>query len=225
MAYTKQIHLLLASVLLASGALAQTRDGQAANSAPGADEVSAARSHYTRTADLSPDANDGKTLAQFSRRRPGPPFPPHGYPRGTYQTPWMEHGNAGHAVIGAAIGFGVGAALGAISNGHKGTPVGAGAIVGGALFGFIGGAIGAAHGGPHPFARRGRVFRPSWPEEDEESDLRSHSKAKEGNPGQSVSARPASPSHPAGVEEMAPPSSRTPAVPRTLRRVSGRQEP
>jgi hypothetical protein len=208
---------LLASLLLAPSVMAQMTEDrrpetETEKDTRRIDDISAARSRYTETPEVSPDANDNNILAQLPRRGPGMPFPSRrGYPRGSYQTPWMNHGGAGHAVIGAAIGFGVGAALGAISNAHQGTPVGAGAIVGGALFGFIGGAIGAAHGGPHPFARRGRAYRPSWPEDDEESHLRSH--PKDGLAEQSVSARFVSPSQPAGVEAMAPPSPGIPAVP------------
>jgi hypothetical protein len=210
MRYPRVIPSFLASLLIASSAPAQTADGPTAN-LPEHNQIAAARSQYTQTAEISPDANDD-TVAQLPRRGPRTPFPPRqGYPRGSYPTPWMEHRNPGHALIGAAIGFGLGATLGALSNAHKGAPVGSGALVGGALFGFIGGAIGAAHGGPHMFARRTRVYRPSWPEADEESHLRSHS--KDGHAEQSVSARPASPSPPTGVEAMALPSPGMPAIP------------
>jgi hypothetical protein len=214
MKHTRKYYFLLALVLLASVALAQTRDSLEADKISAEDSISAARSKYAQTSNSSPDA-DNPTLAQVPRRRPARPFPARrGYPRGTYQTPWMEHGNPGHALIGAGIGIGVGAALGAVSNANKGAPVGAGAIVGGALFGCIGGAIGAAHGGPHMFAHRGRVYRPSWPDDDEESHLRFPS--KDSHAEQSVLARPASPSQPTGVEAMAPSSSGTRTVPGNL---------
>jgi hypothetical protein len=205
--------VLLASVLLASVALAQTRDSLKEESISAEDSISAARSQYAQTSNISPDA-DNAILAQLPRGGPARPFPARrGYPRGTYQTTWMEHGNPGHALIGAGIGIGVGAALGAISNANKGAPVGSGAIVLGALFGFIGGAIGAAHGGPHMFAHRGRVYRPCSPEDDEESQLHSHSKAKEGSLGQSVLAKQASPDRPIAAEAMPPLNSGMPAVP------------
>ncbi len=140
--------------------------------------------------------------------------PSEGYPRGTYQTPWRDHGNAGHILIGAAIGFGIGAALGANQSAHNGTPVAGGVIVGGGLFGFLGGCVGKAVGdfqGLHyASVYRRRTYRPSWPEDqpedrpehDEQGDLRSHSKAKDHH--SEASAKPASPGQPAGVEAVEP---------------------
>jgi hypothetical protein len=209
MRHTKHIHLLLASVLLASGASAQTRDSQVANSSSGENSISAARSRYAQTADISPDTNN-TMLAQLPRGGPGQPFPPRrGYPRSSsYQTQWMDHSNAAHALIGAAIGFGIGAALGANSSARNGTSVGAGVMIGGGLLGLIGGVIGSGTGGHYPFAYRRRVYRPSWPDDDEESDLRSHYKARERDPGHSASATQSSPSQPTGVEAMVQSSSR-----------------
>src|ERR1019366_59862 len=108
MKHIKKSFFLLAPVLLASVALAQTRDAQVANSASEENSIAAARSQYTQTSDIPPDPSN-TTLAQLPRGGPGRPFPPQrGYPRGTYQTPWMDHGNGRHIFIGAAIGFGVG---------------------------------------------------------------------------------------------------------------------
>jgi hypothetical protein len=208
MRHIQHIHLLLASVLVASVALAQTREKQAADIAPAEDAISAARSQYTPTTSTSTDINDGKTLAQFNRPMPGRPFPPqHGYPWG-YQTPWTHHGGAGHVLIGAAIGFGVGAALGAHQSAQNGTPVSGGIIIGGGLLGLIGGCIGEAVGtfpGLHySSARRRRGYRPSGPEDDEESNLRSPSKPKEDHP--EASAKSASSSQSDDVEATAAPS-------------------
>jgi hypothetical protein len=219
---TKPILFLLASVLVASAAFAQTvqtKDRQAADSAPAGDAISAARSQYAQSASVSSDADD-KTLAQFPRGGPGRPFPPQGrYPRERYETPWMDHGGAGPVVIGAAIGFAIGAALGANQSAHNGTPVSGGIIVGGGLLGLIGGCVGKAvstfPGGHYSFAHGRRTHRPSWPEDDEESDLRSHSKAKEGYAEASASPKPA-PGQPAGVEAIARPLPGMPAVPYSL---------
>jgi hypothetical protein len=207
MKHTKKFSFLLAPVLLASVAFPQTRDKQAADSTPAENAISAARSRYIQTADILPDA-DNTTLAQLHRGGPARPFPPQrGYPRETYQRPGADHGSAGHILIGAAIGFGVGAALGANQSAHNGTPVGGGIIVGGGLFGLIGGCVGQAvgtfHGMHYASAHRRRANRPSWPEDDEESELRSHSKAKEGNHAE-ASAKPASPGQPAGGEALEP---------------------
>jgi hypothetical protein len=207
MRHAQHIHLLLVSVLLTSLASAQTTDRQAADGAPAEDAILAARSQYTQATSVSSDA-DNKTLAQFPRGGPGRrPSPPRGrYPRERYQTPWMDHGGAGHIVIGAAIGFFVGAALGANQSAHNGTPVSGGIIVGGGLLGLIGGCVGKAvgdlQGVPYASVRRRRTSRPSGPEEDEQSDLRWHSKPREDHP--SVSAKPASPGKAAGVDALEP---------------------
>jgi hypothetical protein len=211
MRYPRVIPSVLASLLIVSSAPAQTSDAPTANNLNAGSEIAAARSQYTQTPEI-PDANDDTIVAQLPRRGPRTPFPPQrGYPRGTYQTPWMEHGNAGPAVIGAVIGFGVGAAIGACGSDRSGTTLEGRVIIGGTILSVIGGAIGAAHGGPHPFARRRRVYRPSWPEGDEESDLRSHSKERDA--GQSVSTRQAFPRQSTGIEATAPPSSEARAVP------------
>jgi len=207
MRHTQHIHLLLVSVLVTSVAFAQTRDRQAADDAPAEDAISAARSPYTQAASVSSNS-DNNTLAQFPRGGPRRPFPRQGrYVRERYQIPWMDHGGAGHIVIGAAIGFAVGAALGANQSAHNGTPVSGGIIVGGGLLGLIGGCVGKAvgdlqglHYGSVP---RRRTSPPSGlDEDDEESDLRWHSKPKENHPG--VSTKPASPRQAAGVDALEP---------------------
>jgi hypothetical protein len=198
MKLTGNFSFLLAPVLLASVVFAQTRDERAAGPASGSDEISAARSQYTPgvSPDTKPDAPDDNTLAQFRRARPGMQFPrQRGYPRGNYQTPWMDHPSAGHVLIGAAIGFAIGAALGARNSTQNGTTVSGGIMIGGGLFGLIGGCVGAAIGssysGLHPFAHR-RFYRPSWPrdDEDEKGDLRADS--TRGHPELSPPAKPAS---------------------------------
>jgi hypothetical protein len=187
MRHTKHLYLQLAPVLAAAVAFAQTTNSQAADSAPAEDAIAAARGQYTRPV-ISIDADDGKTLAQFNQRRPRPPFARQpGYPWGNYQTPWMHHDNAGHVLIGAAIGFGVGAGLGAHQSARNGTPVSGGIIIGGGIFGFIGGCVGGAVGefsGMHYSSiRRRRGYRPSWPVDDEESNLHSHAKGQRMSPG------------------------------------------
>jgi hypothetical protein len=193
---TKHTPLLLASLLMASVTFAQTKDEQRADPAP-ADVISAARSRYIQTAGISPDA-DNRVVAQFQRGAPPRPFPvQHGYTRGSYQTPWVDHGSAGHILIGAAIGFGVGAALGAKQSAQNGTPVSGGIVLGGALFGLLGGCVGRAVGdlqGLHYWsAHSRRVYRPSWPEDDVESKNDSHSKAMENAREPSEAAKPAAP--------------------------------
>jgi len=169
MKHTKYLFFLLALTVPASTALAQTTVEPTSKSLPDEDRISAARGRYASTADGSQLDSDRKILAQFPRRGPGPPVPLHrGYPRReSYQSPWMDRGSPGHALIGAAIGFGIGAAVGAAGSAHNKTSVGSGAICGGALLGLIGGALGASLNGPHHFAHRRTVYPPSSPEDEE----------------------------------------------------------
>jgi hypothetical protein len=206
--YTGFLPFLLASLTLASSTMAQTIEPQRTNTGAevetekdtrSVDSVAAARSKYTRTSDTSPDASN-PTLAQLRGGGPGRPFPSQrAYPRGTYQTPWADHGHAGHILIGAAIGFGVGAALGANSSARNGTPVSGGIVIGGGLFGFLGGCVGKAVGdlqGLHfASARHRRTSRPSAPEYDEESELAQHPHTEETHKEASVES--AVPSQPA----------------------------
>jgi hypothetical protein len=168
MRHTHKFSLLLASILLASATLAQTNNPSDADASTEGDSIAAARTRYAQTASAQQDDSNDGTLAQFSQ--PGR-FPRRsGYPRQqSYQTQWMDHGNARHVLIGAAIGFGIGAALGASHSAHNGTPVGGGVLIGGGIFGFIGGAIGSGFGGSHPFAHRRRGL-PMPGSEDEEAN-------------------------------------------------------
>jgi len=188
MKHTRKSSFLLALVVLAPVALAQSRNSLKEDNISAEDSISAARSQYTQTSSSLPNA-DTTTLAQLPRRGAARPVPARrGYPRGSYQTQWMEHGNPGYALIGAGIGVG-------------------------ALFGFIGGAIGAAHGGPHMFTHRGRVYRLSSPVDDEQSQLGSHSKAKKGSLGRPVLVRQGSPDHQVAAEVVPPLNSGMLAVP------------
>jgi hypothetical protein len=175
------LSFLLASLVLASMALAQTteaRQTETEKDLRSGDTISAARSPYTQNAKAegaSRDAGDAMLLAQRFQPRPMPPFrPQRGYPQGSYRTPWMDHGSAGHALIGAAIGFGLGGALGAAANRdhHSGATAGAVVLCGG-LGALIGGAIGGSHGGGFAFTHHRRIYRPSG-REGEESDLNAH---------------------------------------------------
>jgi hypothetical protein len=205
--YIPFLSFLLASLALASSTMAQTtEDRQTEENTRSIDSIAAARSQYTQTPEISSDADNTK-LAQLHRSGPGRPFPPQrGYPRRIYQTPWVDHGNAGHIFIGAAIGFGIGAALGANNSARSGTPVAGGIIVGGGLFGLLGGCVGKAVGDlqgiQYSSARRRRTYRPSWPEDDEQSDRGSPSKARRQHQ-QEASAKPASLGQQAEVATMA----------------------
>src|ERR1700691_5205472 len=184
--YIPLLSFLLASLTLASSTMAQSIKDQRDETEQdirSIDSIAAARRQYTQTSDISPETSNA-TLAQLHGGEPARPFPSQRpYPRGTYQTPWMDHGNAGHILIGAAIGFGIGAALGAHNSARDGTPVAGGIVIGGGLFALLGGCVGKAVGdlqGLHyASAHHRRSNRPAGPEDDEQSEFRSHSKAKE----------------------------------------------
>jgi hypothetical protein len=172
MKYTRRILPLLALLLMASAALAQTETKLTPDTPSPSEEITAARSRYLQTADMATEANDSKTLAQVRNRMPGRPYPPqrgHSH-QGSQQRHWMDSGNAGHALIGAAIGFGLGALAGAKANQapYPGDTARAVFLVGG-VGALIGGAIGASHGASRSFARRKGIYSPSRPE-DEETD-------------------------------------------------------
>ena len=183
--YIPFLPLLLSLLTLAASPLAKaTEDRQTEKDPSLGSAISAARGPYTENAgveSISRDPGKGTTLAQFSqggisRGRPARPFPPHhGYPRGSYQSPWRDHGSAGHAAIGAVIGFGLGAALGAAGNTdrHAGTTRAGTALIIGGLGAFIGGVIGGAHGGPYGFAHHRKTPPPAL-RGDEEPDLNAH---------------------------------------------------
>jgi hypothetical protein len=183
MRYPKHVSFLpflLAFTISASSALAQTaenRETDHGEERSSRDPISVVRSPYTTNAcarDISGDSDNGIRLAQLSRsglmhRSPSH----HGYSRRNYQTPWMDHGNAGHALIGAAIGFGLGAAFGVAANAdhHSGTN-GAAVLIFGGLSALVGGAIGGAHGGPFAFAHHRKISRPPWTTDEEEEESR-----------------------------------------------------
>jgi hypothetical protein len=176
--------VLLASVMLASSALAQITLSQASDDRqtdgqkdfPSNNAISAARNQYAQNGkaeSVSSHAVDNMTVAQFSPRNgPMRPYRPnHAYPRGSYQSPWMDHSKGRHVLIGAVIGFGLGAALGAKANKNPnpGTTTGAVVLVGG-IGALIGGAIGGALSGLPPFAHHKRIH-PPFSREDEGPDL------------------------------------------------------
>jgi hypothetical protein len=166
--------ILLGSIPLASGVLAQTASP---TSLPQSDTVAVARIRYLQSESSSSQGNDAdsqagenETLAQFSRRPPGPPFrramrpPMGGYP-GMSGPNWGHHG-----AIGALIGFGVGAGAGAAWGATREPAANrAGdALLGGLLLGGLGAAVGAAIASLPPFPSR--QFHRNRPWEDEDYD-------------------------------------------------------
>jgi hypothetical protein len=179
--YITSLSLLLTALALASSTMAQSTEDHRTESETktrNIDSIAEARIKYTQSSDINPDASN-TTLAQLRGVGAGRPFPAQrGYPRGTYQTPWTDHGNAGHILIGAAIGFGIGAALGASNSSRDGTPVAGGIVIGGGLFALLGGCVGKAVGdlqGLHFASAHHRGSHlPSVPSNAEDSELASH---------------------------------------------------
>jgi hypothetical protein len=184
MKHQEGFHFLFVLLLLASNALAQSGDSQAANDLLNNDlprQVAVARCAYNETEDACAGVNPSSAeargpngdamLAQLPRRMPGPPMQPRrptmGRPRGAYPGVWMEEGSGRHAAIGALIGFGLGAALGAHANKDQHPGVGVRAAV---LVGTIGAVLGAAVGYNTPsFRARSPYRRGPWTDEDEQA--------------------------------------------------------
>jgi len=186
MTHTRSFSFMLAPVLLVSVAFAQTKDSRAESSA---DEVVAALSQYTQTAEISPDTSDGAQLAQFQRRGPGTQFPRRsGYPRAGYGAPWQERGDGHRAAVGALIGFGLGAALGAGTSRDSHTTVGAVVIFGG--FGALIGGVVGGNPGAYPFANRRRIDPPGASEDREANNRTESSQSLAAFPLREVSVRP-----------------------------------
>ena len=162
--------VFLASLLLATTALAQTADSRNAidltkgnqTNAALPKQVALARCAYRQTdegcpsAPLATDLKADHTLAQMPRRvgpvgRQGPPMRGYAYPES-----WGPQFSPGHALVGAAIGFAFGAAAGSKSGVRSSLAVGT-------LVGLVGAAIGAGIPSFPHYRRRG------WDDDEEAS--------------------------------------------------------
>jgi hypothetical protein len=166
--------ILLGPILLATSMLAQTTNPA---SLPESGTVALARIRYLQAANRSSPVNDAEnqageneTLAQFSRRPPGPPMrramrpPMGGHPRMSGPN-WGSHGAIG-ALIGFSVGAGAGAAWGATR--EPAANRAGDALLGGLLLGGLGAAMGAAIASLPPFPSR--QFHRHRPWEDEDYD-------------------------------------------------------
>jgi hypothetical protein len=165
----------------------QTDDAISQDLEPGddiaaANRIAAARSPYTLPEDVSAGTNARVTLAQFPRRRAGPPFAQgRGYPRPTYPGMWMGEHSGRHAVIGALIGLGVGVAVCAKGNADVRATL---------AISTLGAGIGAAMGFSIPSFPSRNMHRRGWPDDDEEASV---AKPAAPDPNQRAAAlRPAS---------------------------------
>jgi hypothetical protein len=144
----------------------QTDDAESQDLEPGddiaaADRIAAARSPYTRPEDVSVGTNARVTLAQFPRRRPGPPFSRGlGYPPPTYPGMWMGEHSGRHALIGAIIGGGLGVAVAAKGNAGVRASL---------AIGTLGAGLGAAMGLSIPSFPSRNMYRRGWPDDDEDA--------------------------------------------------------
>jgi hypothetical protein len=137
---------------------------QPASALSTAERIAAARSPYTQPEDVSADTSAHVTLAQFSGRRPGPPFSRgRGYPGPAYPQMWSGRPSGRHALIGAIIGGALGAAVGAKGN------AGARATF---AFGAVGAGLGAAIGlsiPSYPSFPGPQMYRRGWRNDREEA--------------------------------------------------------
>jgi hypothetical protein len=156
------ISLLLVTLLLGSMALAQAGIAAVPEAPQPQSSVSAERSSTPAKTGSGAD----ELLSQYRQYRRFPRGPMYGPSYGSAYRPKPSL----PPVVGALIGFGIGAAIGA------GKPVGPGqshvpmALIGGGFGAMFGGLIGAIAAVPHSLAR-GRSYRPSGPEDDEEGNL------------------------------------------------------
>ena len=217
---------LLALLLAASSALAQSDPSQTMNHPPQnalPERVAIAHCAYTPTDDgcagvNAPSQNasgttdqraaDHDTLAQLPGRMPPPPShlhePPMDSPyRRPYRGSWIGAPDGRHVLIGAAIGFGLGAAAGSKSGVRASLGIGA-------IFGLIGAGIGAGVPSfPHP-----NRYRRGWDDDEEASNLRSRHMAQpkplNGSAQQTALARSNPPESPADRSDSRSLSAGTP---------------
>ncbi len=151
------------------------------------------------------ESGEGSLISQV-RQYPRFPRRPMRPPRGPAYSAFPPP--PGFSPVGALIGFGAGALLGASKAGDNAGNTRAGLVlIGGGLGALFGGVIGGIVGGPHSFRHHGR-YGPSWPGEDEEGSLRSHSKDRPEKP---TSAKAAEPRETPMAQDGASPSSTRPA--------------
>jgi hypothetical protein len=155
---------LLTPLLLVSSVLAQAGDQEVADQVANQAEITAARSRYLQTEDLSGGPSDRQAYPQSRRPSPQSSLPPRtGYPPRGYPARWSG-GSPKHAAIGALIGFGLGAALGAKFNTDHHDGAGVKAAL---LFGTFGALIGATVGNSFGPMHHRAVYRRRWPAEGE----------------------------------------------------------
>jgi hypothetical protein len=151
MKHKKTIPFLLAPLLLASIAVAQTGDWQAVkNLQPGTRISVRSGRPFIRNTCFFLSATDDQLVCERAvharRRMIIPPIPPEAvYERSKVREVRLEHSEATNTVAGAGIGAGIGAALGASAN--NGTLTRGGSTL---LLGGIGALIGGSFGRDFP---------------------------------------------------------------------------
>jgi hypothetical protein len=147
MIYKKTIPFLVAPLLLAASALAQTSGWQAVKNLQPGTRISIRTDHlFIRNTCFFLSATDDQLVCEravHSRRRMIiPPIPPEAvYERRRVREVRLERSEAANTMAGAGIGAGIGAALGASSNNGTLTR-GGGALLIGGLGALVGGSFG-----------------------------------------------------------------------------------
>jgi hypothetical protein len=148
MSYKKTIPFLLAPLLLASIAVAQTGDWQAVKDLPPGTGISIRSDHlFIRNMCFFLSATDDQLVCEravHSRRRMIiPPIPSEAvYGRSKVREVRLEHSEAATTMAGASVGAGIGAALGASTNNGTLTR-GGGALLLGGIGALVGGSFGS----------------------------------------------------------------------------------
>jgi hypothetical protein len=160
MNYKKTILFLLAPVLLAASALAQTGDWQAVKNLPPGTRISVRSDHlFIRNTCFFLSATDDQLVCERAvrarRRMIIPAIPPEAvYERSKVREVRLAHSEAANTMAGAGIGAGIGAALGASSNNGTLTRGGGALLIGG-----IGALVGGSFGREFPVIHGKVVYR------------------------------------------------------------------
>ncbi|HEX9112296.1 MAG TPA: hypothetical protein VF845_12520 [Terriglobales bacterium] len=160
MSYKKTIPFLLAPLLLAASALAQTGDWQAVKDLQPGTRISVRSDHlFIHNTCFFLSATDDQLVCEravHSRRRMLiPPLPPEAiYERSRVREVRLEHSEGANTMAGAGIGAGIGAALGASTNNGTLTRGGGALLLGG-----IGALVGGSFGSEFPVIHGKVVYR------------------------------------------------------------------
>ncbi len=139
MTFRKMLSSVLATLVFASSALAQTGDWQAVKElAPGTQISVKGGDFFIHNQCTFREATDDRLLCAGMT----PVVPVLVFPRERVRQVRLERSLAARTATGALVGIGVGVTLGALGSDRSGTTRGGRMLIGGAILGLIGGAFG-----------------------------------------------------------------------------------